>query len=434
MHWTLILIFAGLLAFLAYGLFWGFGLGRIYWWNIKQLKANRAKAGNPEIDETEKRVLQAIRSVCEPLQCKWILTEKDLNLKENTSYLINSVAASWHPESSFPLTEATLGRLLDAFQELHCRMIRLTQFQGLYAATQFRLRHIFFLNQAWKKKQTLEATPPVRFIRKFHIDFLVRWVYTAFRFFDISFWAIKMASYFLYDVCLKTLFIHWYLMVGELADGVYRHGDGTGDIDSESILEAMKDLPEPSNPESESWPQPIRAIFQNSRQKILFSWGTLNWEDIQEIYNQLVRNIAKYHFPDSKVPIYEATIFSLLTSATHLAKQAASLKSQPLVQKLFNIRISNLIFLKNVADWVSDKQVFELIRKHELQRMTRYASLLFKTIRRRHPGLLFKELAWFLIQEGLKRWSFLQLHQKIAIEAQRVFSESNHKFLNSEKI
>ena len=157
MGWELVLIYVGLFVVLLVSIFGGLGLGRIFWWNVKRLKIYQQKINDPALEEAEKMASQVVLSICKPLQSKWILTEKDLSFHHNTRYMVEAVAAAWHPESTFPLSEATLGRLLDAFQELHYRVIRLTRFPGIYKATQFRLRHVVFLSDTWKEKQSLET-------------------------------------------------------------------------------------------------------------------------------------------------------------------------------------------------------------------------------------------------------------------------------------
>ena len=227
------------------------------------------------MEENERNSSRIIFSICKSLQVKWILTEKDLNFPNNTLNIIETVAVSWHPESKSPLTEVTFGRILTAFQGVHYRLIELTQFKGIYTATQFRLRHVIYLSDVWKKKQALNKMPSIRFIKKFYIDFLIRWVYLAFRFFDFSFWLLKMAGYLIYDIWLKTILIHWYLIVGEQADQAYRYRDEKKNADVESILETLDGLPEFLNPVVDPCPEEIREIVKNSRQRILFNWGSL---------------------------------------------------------------------------------------------------------------------------------------------------------------
>ncbi|MFQ5445061.1 MAG: hypothetical protein ACE5EK_10645, partial [Nitrospinales bacterium] len=55
----------------------------------------------------------------------------------------------------------------------------------------------------------------------------------------------------------------------------------------------------------------------------------------------------------------------------------------------------------------------------------KFSHLLYKAIRRKHPGILFKDFAFFLVKEGGKRWIYFYLHDKIATEVNLIYQESS---------
>ena len=51
----------------------------------------------------------------------------------------------------------------------------------------------------------------------------------------------------------------------------------------------------------------------------------------------------------------------------------------------------------------------------------KYSLLLFKIIQKKNPALLFRDFAFTLAGEGCKRWLYLYLHDKIAVETNTLY-------------
>ncbi len=47
--------------------------------------------------------------------------------------------------------------------------------------------------------------------------------------------------------------------------------------------------------------------------------------------------------------------------------------------------------------------------------------MLYKVFKKGHPGLLLKDAALILTREAGKRWLWVYLHDKIAVETDRVY-------------
>ena len=417
-----ILITVGLLTILLWVGYWTLGMARIYLWNFGTMKVLRHKINNPETRESERFACQVILTNCNELARKWILSEKDLDIDFKTMSLIQSVAKAWNPQSTNPVLEVKLGKLFEAVSELNQRLLKLIRLQGFRSVTRFRIHHIFFLARAWEKKRLFEATPTIKFFRRTKLDFIIHWCYTAFRFFDLSFWLLKMIRYLIQDVFFKILLIHYYLTVGELAGNVYRREEEELDRETEPVLDKIEEVPDIEISEIGKCPEALKVLIRESRQKIMFNTFEIGWNDAREIYTELVRSIARHYYPDSKEPLYEASLFSILTSATRFSENALALESLPVIQKLFGVKLIYIIKVKDTTHWLSDSQIFNWIKEHDLHRVAKYAAILFKLIKRRHPGVLFKEFIWVMTKEGLKRWGLIYLHKKIANEARFVYS------------
>tara|TARA_B110000438_G_C15612024_1_gene562636 strand:- start:433 stop:801 length:369 start_codon:yes stop_codon:yes gene_type:complete len=103
---------------------------------------------------------------------------------------------------------------------------------------------------------------------------------------------------------------------------------------------------------------------------------------------------------------------------------ASSLEKRPEIRKVLNIRIAQAVNLKNKVDTVLDFPIVEWLRKYKLGRVAQIASLAYKTIKNRHPGFLLKDLLTTLLTEGVKRWFYVSLFDKVVGETCILFDET----------
>ncbi len=393
------------------------GVVRLWRQNSQKIDALRRKIQSS--DAAEARAWSAVLAQCQQLQSRWILNETDLDILTNTRRLALNIAAGFHPDSPAPEKEVRIGRLLEGFLEMQTRLLVVAEMDGLRPLAQFRLRHVFYLSRAWKAKQDLQRSKAGRFFEKYKLFFIVKWVWTLYRFLDLGFWLVKMAAYVGYDVTFKIFLMRWYLLAGELAVDVYRERGG-GMKSDEDILAGLSPLDEPDG--AGPLPPEISDIVARSKKEILLdaSW-TLEWERAREIYVRLVEDVAGYHHPESEDPLKEAKVFDLITGAARFAEEIAALKSKPVLNKLLDLRLSHLWAVKDAADYFSDAKVVEWIRKYHLHHAVKYSRLIYKVVAKRHPGILFKDFAFQLAGEGLKRWFYIYLHGRVAREANLIY-------------
>ncbi|MFQ5673651.1 MAG: hypothetical protein ACE5G9_11190 [Nitrospinales bacterium] len=410
---------------LGYSILKSFHLLKLQWWNLSRLSDLKKRHEESAIDPADKKAVGRIIDCCESLRAKWILSESDLRLLENTHQLAMDIAGAYHPSAPAPLAEARIGPLLRAFLDLKNRITGAAEAKSLQAFTQFRLRHILFLAQAWEKKKEWESSAPGTFLKKYRIYVLVRWAYFLVRWMDISFWSMKMLTYLLYNVVFKIFLVRWYLMVGELSITVYRErGKGT-DIQQEIIFEDFEAMPDLEEIKIPDLPQGVRNIVDVSRKQILFNPWALEWQKTREIYRRMVEDIAHFHHPNADRPIYEAKLSSLMAASARFAGKVFSLQNLPLINKALDLKVSHILWVKDTADIFKDSQLAAWLKKYKLQQVIKYSSLIFKAVKKRHPGLIFKDFAFSLVKEGGKRWVYLYLHEKIAGEANATYREES---------
>ena len=95
----------------------GYGLIRIRGLNLSRLR-DLQKLKEISESDTKRKALDTIINRCKSIRNKWILTEEDLNLTENTLDLVRQIASIYHPNSKSPIDEAKVGNLLKAFHEI----------------------------------------------------------------------------------------------------------------------------------------------------------------------------------------------------------------------------------------------------------------------------------------------------------------------------
>lgn len=398
-----------------------FGVIQLDWTNsarLRELKKNRQDAA----DSMEKAALEAIITPCQALSSKWILREADLHIADKTHLLIESIARAYHPQSSHPVEEARIRRVLQAFIDLQNRLLALTACKGIHAATQFRINHALVLSRAWKLKEKWKKSPAVQFLERHRLFTLARWVIFAVRCVDLTFWVIKMLSYILQDIVFKVFLIRWYLIVGDLAIQVYRDQEKEPDVRPEDLLEDLDTMPEADSPPTDQLPDAIKTIAQTSRKNILFHAWSLDWKSAKEIYICLVEDIARVHHPKSKDPLYEARLYDLLTAGVRLSEKIGTIQTYPFLNKFLDLRIAHVWMVKDTADYLVSSQVLAWVRQYKLTYIFKYAVLLFKVVKRGNPALLFKDFALTLAGEGCKRWIYLYLHDKLSLEAHRIYA------------
>jgi len=404
----------------------GFGVIKLDWLNSKWLRELK-KAQVTEEDPIRQDALEAIIIHCKTLNSKWILRESDLNILENTYGLIQEIAVFYHPNSRNPIEEARIRWVLEAFMELKNRLLALTAWRGVHAVTQFRIHHVVLLSRAWKLKEEWKEWRFAKFLDKYKLLPLFKWVFFLIRWMDLTFWMIRMMSYIIQDIVFKVFLVRWYLIVGDLAIQVYRDQEKEPEIRAEEILEDLSSIPEEESPLIEDLPYKIQEISRVSKNDILFHTWSVEWEKAKKIYYRLIEDIARNYYPQSSNPIHEAKLFDLLMGGARFSEKIAAIQNFPFLNKLLDLKVSHAMMVKDTAEYISNNQGLAWVRKYKLTYIFKYSFLLFRVVRRGNPALLFQDFAVTLASEGCKRWFYLYLHEKITIEANSVYEVGEPK-------
>lgn len=234
---------------------------------------------------------------------------------------------------------------------------------------------------------------------------------------------MKMIFYFFYDVVFKVMLLRWYLLVGEKALEVYRDTTPTSAAPDEDVLEDIDALPELEEGEQDAAiPESLHQSVKESRNALMLHTRPLKWGETKNRYYDLTTTIARHHYPASTDPLYEAKLFDLMLSVGRMADQFVSLRDQPVFKKILDLRLSHIMKVKDSADFILENQLFQFASKYKVGTAVKYSSLVYKAFKKGHPGILFKDFAFVLAREGVKRWLAVYVHNKIAVEANRVYS------------
>ena len=406
---------------IAIGAVKGFGLLKISWLNFARLKELEKQKLDSK-DPLKQNALQAVIEHCQQLRSKWILEEPDLKIAERTQHLAQEIASVYHPHSKNPLAEVRLGGLLEAFLELKNRIVALSEMQGVRQFTQFRLRHVRYLSRAWKKKEQWHQSKVGQAVARYKLAILLQWVYLLIRFLDLTFWMFKMAGYIVHDIVLKILLLRWYLTIGELTIRMYRDPAQESDLDADELLSQLGSIPEAQDPATLT--AGAKEIADRSRKSLLFNMSSVNWDQVKEIYFHLVTDLASHYYPEAEEPLYEVRLYHLMMGVSRLSDQVASIRDQPVLNKLLNIRVSHIMLAKDAMDFLRESELGVWLKKYPVGRFVKISRLLYQTVRKKHPGVLFKDFALFVAKETVKRWLYIYLHDKIALEANHAYKES----------
>jgi hypothetical protein len=113
-----------------------------------------------------------------------------------------------------------------------------------------------------------------------------------------------------------------------------------------------------------------------------------------------------------------------MMGVSRLSEQVASVRHQPVLNKLLNIRVAHILYARDAMDFISESELGTWLKKYPVGRFVKISRLMYKVVQKKHPGFLFKDFALFLAEEGAKRWLYIYLHDKIAVEANHAYKAS----------
>ncbi|MBT5468998.1 MAG: hypothetical protein HOK41_00200 [Nitrospina sp.] len=368
------------------------GINRLLLWLRGQLDSFTVR-GSATTSEKEKQVIQETLRVCEKLK-KVSLEEWDF--KSETFSLVEKIAFIYHPDARAPMEQARLGDVLEAVQEANQKVLNVIHLPRINYITQFRVIQIFesFNSSSDDNNSDREKNPGIwnRLLKPVLLIGQTRVV--------------------------RSLLIQWMLLVGEAAIKIYGTNPEESDVEAEAILAEWDSLQdEPSLP----LPENVEQIVSSSKKEILFSATSISWKRARQIYFSLADQIARHYHSDSPCPIYEVRVCDLLKSVADSLEGIGRLGQKPVLNKLLRVRVSQLTQARDLALPLGQNKILEWVNKYQVGLVAKWSHTLYKTLQKKQPGILLRDVVFGVVKEGGKRWLVLHLHRKIAIEANKLY-------------
>ena len=94
---------------------------------------------------------------------------------------------------------------------------------------------------------------------------------------------------------------------------------------------------------------------------------------------------------------------------------------KPVLNKILKIRVSKLTQAKDIALPLGQNKILEWVNNYQVGGIAKWSHTLYKTLQKKQPGILLRDVAFGVVKEGGKRWLVLYVHGKIAAEANKLY-------------
>ena len=365
------------------------GSYRLLSWMRRRLSLLKGR-GQKAVSEKEQQAIKETLLACERLRN---VSFEEWDFKSTTLSLIKKIAFIYHPNATAPIEQARLGDVLEALQEANKKILHVIRLPQVEYVTQFRVIQIFDSYKTSSKNPKKTESNKSGIKNRLLESLILKWV-------------------------VRSLLIQWVLLVGEAALKVYGGNQEEGVVEAEAFLADLENLPiAPDTPV----PENVKTIVDSSKKKIVFSPTAIPWKKIGQIYFMLTEQIARYYHSDSTFPIYEARVCDLLKSVADSLEGVARLGQKPVLNKILKIRVSKLTQAKDIALPLGQNKILEWVNKYQVGGIAKWSHTLYKTLQKKQPGILLRDVAFGVVKEGGKRWLVLYLHGKIADEANKLY-------------
>ena len=362
---------------------------RLLSWMRRRISLLKGR-GQKAVSEKEQKAIKETLLACERLRN---VSFEEWDFKSTTLSLIKKIAFIYHPNATAPIEQARLGDVLDALQEAYQKILHVIHLPQVEYVTQFRVIQIFDSYKTSSKNPKKTGSNKSGIKKRLLESLILKWV-------------------------VRSLLIQWVLLVGEAALEVYGGNQEEGVVEAEAILAELENLPDaPDIPV----PENVKTIIDSSKKKIVFSPTVIPWQKIGQIYFMLTEQIARYYHSDSTFPIYEVRVCDLLKSVADSLEGVARLGQKPVLNKILKIRVSKLTQAKDIALPLGQNKILEWVNKYQVGGIAKWSHTLYKTLQKKQPEILLRDVAFGVVKEGGKRWLVLYLHGKVAAEANKLY-------------
>ena len=114
-------------------------------------------------------------------------------------------------------------------------------------------------------------------------------------------------------------------------------------------------------------------------------------------------------------------VCDLLKSVSEFLEELVQRGQSPVLNKILKIRITQLTQAKELVLPLGENKLLEWTNGYQVRQIAKWSHILYKTLQKKQPGILLRDVVFSVIKEGGKRWLVLYIHGKIAVESNKLY-------------
>ena len=369
--------------------------------NWKHFLRNELKELNNEAETAGKTRQQALELVKDRCQKVWRASSPEIGeLLEISSY-VRSIASCYHKGSEKPEWCISVGRFINAAQELVHRLELILRRSGFRRLQRVRIRHI---RQSFEWYECARQNWIVQYLsRNLKIikrAFRIRLVILP----DPFSWLAYLSNRLTMLTLTRCLLVDIYLFVGKMAVDAYddENQESTTSAGMGELEKTLDDLDSLKSSETDISDLPIRKIRDRLVGFPSMVTSSPGIEDWKEALVQTAHLVAKKHFPESVKPLEEAALGPLLARSRIWIKSLCEADAFPIVNRLYMIKIESLYSMKSFTDSLVPRQFRSLIKKGwEIYGWLKWPLKGYRWIKKGSPAGVAMGVGWVLAKRGV---------------------------------
>jgi hypothetical protein len=143
------------------------------------------------------------------------------------------------------------------------------------------------------------------------------------------------------------------------------------------------DLEKIKRPENEVNRDMLEKLIKNRQQlvkkNIRFSDDSATKVTTQISY-ELVEEISRYFFPNSKYPMLELSVHEILDLAHYITNRIEELMDVPVVRNFKNVRVVQIVRLYEKQKYISESGVAKAVKKYKLGKVVKYGGMVINAV------------------------------------------------------
>ncbi|MCF7925278.1 MAG: hypothetical protein K9L26_01990 [Candidatus Izimaplasma sp.] len=176
------------------------------------------------------------------------------------------------------------------------------------------------------------------------------------------------------------------------------------------------------------------------RQKKLKRTLKLNRESIAkitfDISYELIEEIARYFFPNSKYPMLELSVHELITLNHYISDRINDILDKPILKNTKNIRVTNIMKMYDRKRMVEQSRAVKWTKKYKVGKVLKYGSMAVNVV---NPVYWFRKLVINTSIDVITRKICVVIigvvgEETVKIYSKKVFDEENQLGLVDDQV